>query len=212
MKKAKVIETLARDSVLGDFTRLRTETKFKLKPFSEVLSMHNIAEYIDFVKQQIEYQGRRATMTRAEPKKLDFHIEAAKWFRSLLQFLEESQNIPTSKNPLLPGIDPAGSLMPKELAGLPKELIDELSGGGIDKQELLIVELIDAAGGMLSLDRILIGIYKHTGEVLKRPVITAKLYRMAQNGMIFRVPKKKGIYTTESQPNSTEEQNAEDLI
>lgn len=194
---------------LGVFTPLRRETKFTLTPVLGEISMQTIADCIDFVKQQIEYQDRRATTTRGEPKKLQFHIQTAERFRSLLQFLEDSQHTLSNKNPVLPGIDPIGALMPKELVGLPKELIDELSGGGIDKQELLIVELIEAAGGMLSLDRILIGIYKHTNEVIKRPLLTAKLYRMAQNGMIFRVPKKKGLYTTESslgETSSEEEQ------
>jgi hypothetical protein len=161
--------------------------------------VETIASSIAFVKQQIEYQDRRALMTREDAKKLNFHIETAKRFRSLLQFLEESQKNPQHENNELAGIDPTGALMPRELVGLPQELIDELiTGGGIDKQELVIVQLIESAGGMLSLNRIQIGIYKNTGEIIKRPVLTAKLYRMVQSGMIYRVPKKKGIYTTDS--------------
>lgn len=162
--------------------------------------MNNIADCIAFVKQQIEYQDRRATMTRDDPKKLKFHIDTAMRFRSLLQFLEDAQsNESHKKDTITPtGIDPTGALMPKELIGLPQELIDELiTGGGIDPQELLIVQLIETAGGMLSLNRIQIGIFKNTGEIIKRTNLTAKLYRMVQGGMIFRVPKKKGIYTTE---------------
>lgn len=161
--------------------------------------MNTISNCIDFVKQQIEYQDRRATITRDDPKKLKFHLETATRFRSLLQFLEDSQNNYCHKTIVLLGVDPIGALMPKELVGLPQELIDELiTGGGIDPQELLVVQLIEASGGMLSLNRIQIGIYKNSGEIIKRTVLTAKLYRMVQSGMIFRVPKKKGIYTTES--------------
>lgn len=161
--------------------------------------MNNIADCIAFVKQQIEYQDRRATMTRDDSKKLKFHIDTAMRFRSLLQFLEDAKSNEINHAEAIAGIDPTGALMPKELIGLPQELIDELiTGGGIDPQELLIVQLIEAAGGMLSLNRIQIGIYKNTGEIIKRTILTAKLYRMVQSGMIFRVPKKKGIYTTES--------------
>lgn len=161
--------------------------------------MESIASITDFVKKQIEYQDRRALITRGDASKLQFHIETAKRFRSLLQFLEESQKNPQLENIDLAGIDPTGVLMPKELVGLPQELIDELiTGGGIDKQELVIVQLIESAGGQLSLNRIQIGLYKDTGEIIKRPVLTAKLYRMVQSGMIYRVPKKKGIYTTDS--------------
>lgn len=160
--------------------------------------MENIADYIDLVKQQIEYQDRRALITRGEPQKLQFHLEKAKQFRALLLFLESPHdNIPQKSAPLSE-IDPIGALLPKELIGLPQEVLDELSAKGTDKQEVLIVELIDAAGGVLSLDRILIGIYKSTGTILKRPVLTAKLYRMVQNGMIFKIPRRKGLYTTET--------------
>jgi len=159
--------------------------------------MNNISDCIDFVQQQIDYQDRRATMTRGDQKKLNFHIETAKQFRSLLQFLESIHDNPAIKSQPLSDIDPIGALLPKELIGLPQEVIDELSAKGTDKQELLIIELIEASGGILSLDRILIGIYKSSGAVIKRPALTAKLYRMAQNGTIFKVAGKKGLYTTE---------------
>jgi hypothetical protein len=175
--------------------------------------MKSISDAIEFVNQQIEYQDRRATITRAEPNKLKFHVDNANQFRSLLKFIEE--NTPTSNPPLPiqnttpPDIDPTGALMPKELSGLPPELLGELSGGGIDKQELLIIELIESAGGTLSLDRLLIGIYKRTGEIMKRALLTAKLYRMSQNGMIFRVQKKKGIYTTDPFKGTTSQEDEE---
>lgn len=161
--------------------------------------MRNVVDFIDFVKHQIEYQDRRATITREDPVKLNFHIETAKQFRALLEFLEDPKIIQLHKPLDLGEIDPTGALMPRELVGLPQELIDELIlGGGIDPQELLIVQLIENAGGMLSLNRIQIGIYNNSKEIVKRPALTAKLYRMVQSGMIFRVPKKKGIYTTDA--------------
>jgi hypothetical protein len=156
--------------------------------------MNSVTDYIEFVKKQIEYQDRRAVVTRSDAKKRDFHIEAAHMFRGLLSFLENQSNTPLSTIDV--DVDPSGTLVPKELLGLPPELIKELSGGGLDKQEMLIYELIESAGGTLSLDRILIGIYKRSGEIVKRPHLTAKLYRMSQNGKLFRVPQKKGVYTT----------------
>jgi hypothetical protein len=102
------------------------------RPLGEV-SMDNIADCIAFVKQQIEYQDRRALITRDDQKKLHFHLETAARFRALLKFLEEAQNNQPHKTNDLLGIDPTGVLMPKELIGLPQELIDELIvGGGID--------------------------------------------------------------------------------
>jgi hypothetical protein len=159
--------------------------------------MNSIADYIEFVKHQIDYQDRRAVMTRDDNKKLSFHIETAKQFRSLVQFLETLSDNPTSTLSAIQDINPIAKLLPKELAGLPQELLDELSTKGTDKQEILIMELIDSAGGTLSLDRLLIGIYNKSGLVMKRVALTAKLYRMIQKEMIYTVPKKKGIYTTQ---------------
>lgn len=158
--------------------------------------MDNVSDCIEFVKKQVEYQDRRATMTRKEPKKLHFHLEEAKRFRSLLQFLETLSNKPLPIKQPTSSIDPIAPLLPKELVGLPQELIDELSAKATDKQELLITELIDSHGGTLSLDRILVGIYAKSGVIMKRSVLNAKLYRMIKKEMVYAVPKKKGIYTT----------------
>ncbi|MGB7815631.1 MAG: hypothetical protein WBL28_04685 [Methylotenera sp.] len=158
--------------------------------------MYSVDDYIAFVKKQIDYQDRRAVMTRGDSKKNPFHVETAKQFRIMLEFLESLSNEPTLVKNVISDINPIAPLLPKELVGLPQELIDELSAKGTDKQELLIMELIEAAGGTLSLDRILIGIYNKSGVIMKRPAATAKLYRMIQKEMIYTVPKKKGIYTT----------------
>lgn len=158
--------------------------------------MYTIEDYIAFVKKQIEYQDRRAVMTRADSKKNPFHVETAKQFRVMLEFLESLSNAPAATKQIKSDINPISPLLPKELVGLPQELIAELSAKGTDQQELLIIELIEAAGGTLSLDRILIGIYNKSAVIMKRPAATAKLYRMIQKEMIYTVPKKKGIYTT----------------
>lgn len=159
--------------------------------------MTSLEDYIAFVKKQISYQDRRALMTHGDSKKNPFHVENAKQFRIILKFLESLSNEPTTISQLKSAINPTAPLLPKELVGLPQELIDELSAKGTDPQELLIMDLIESAGGTLSLDRILIGIYSKSGAIMKRPHVTAKLYRMIQKEMIYTVPKKKGIYTTE---------------
>lgn len=156
--------------------------------------MRTISDHIDFVNTQIEYQDRRSTATRTKPNKLAFHLANAKHFRSLLACLETTcTNYVTSLSSR--DIDPTGMLSSSELSDLPNELLNELSIKNRDPQEIIIEELIVAAGGYLSLDRILIGIYKKTNEVVKRPVLTAKLYRMVQNGQIYKEPKKRSVYS-----------------
>ena len=51
-------------------------------------------------------------------------------------------------------------------------------------------------GGIASLDQILVGLYRNSGELWKRNTLTSKLYRMAQKGVVFQVPEKKGVYST----------------
>lgn len=87
------------------------------------------------------------------------------------------------------------SLSFDELSGLPEELIKELRGA--DKTEFAIINATEEAGGVITLDRLLIALYKNTGEIHKRESLTAILYRMGQKNLIFNVPGKKGIYSTE---------------
>jgi hypothetical protein len=56
--------------------------------------------------------------------------------------------------------------------------------------------MIAQDGGVLSLDKIMVELYRRTREIPKRTTITSRLYRMAQKGMIYNVPGKKGIYST----------------
>jgi hypothetical protein len=50
---------------------------------------------------------------------------------------------------------------------------------------------------LLSLDKLIIGLYKKTAEIHKRSTLTSRLYRMIQKGLIYSVPYRKGIYSTQ---------------
>lgn len=86
------------------------------------------------------------------------------------------------------------TLMPDELDGLPEELISELISDS-DRSEREIYKVIEECGGIASLDRIILTLYKKTGEVHKRAGTTSRLYRMSQKGFAFPVPGKKGVYS-----------------
>lgn len=77
---------------------------------------------------------------------------------------------------------------------LPPELLKELSVTKADALEDQLVTVISAYGGTASLDQILVGLYRKFGVQQKRRFLQNKLYRMS---MIWSVPSKKGIYTTE---------------
>jgi len=97
------------------------------------------------------------------------------------------------------------SLTIDDIEGLPPELIGELSLSDADKTEFAIVNAIEEAGGIISLDKLLIGLYKKTGEVHKRTSLYSRLNRMVSKNLIYYVPGKKGIY-------STEQLNTEDVV
>lgn len=86
-------------------------------------------------------------------------------------------------------------LSAEEIDDLPQELIEQLAGA--DKTEFAIVNVMEDAKGIITLDRLLIGLYRKTQEIFKRDPLTTKLYRMAQKNLIFNVPGKKGVYSLE---------------
>ena len=83
-------------------------------------------------------------------------------------------------------------------------MLSELNITENDKLESTIVDLINAAGGVLVLDKIIVGIFHITGEKHQRISMTAKLYRMAKKNLVYSVPKKKGVYTTTKPTSDTE--------
>lgn len=133
---------------------------------------------------------------RDEPRR-NKHVETKAQFDSLLTFLEsvrqtnepiDGQSQRTKKPVQL-------ALTFAEVQGLPKELLEELSLSDGDKLDYAILKIIEDCGGIASLDRLLVGIYKDTGEVMKRGTLTSRMYRMSQRGMVYTVPGKKGAYS-----------------
>lgn len=90
-------------------------------------------------------------------------------------------------------------LLPEDLDGLPAELVAELSLTESDQQELDILKLMEAEGGTISLDLLLVRWYQSKKHVIKRKPLTSRLYRMQQKGRIFAVGGTKGIYSLHKQ-------------
>ena len=81
-----------------------------------------------------------------------------------------------------------------KLDDLPEALLTELSVTKTDTLEDQLVTAINAHGGTASLDQILVGLYRKFSVIQKRRFVQNKLYRMT---MVWSVPGKKGVYTTE---------------
>lgn len=162
--------------------------------------MDIVAKYAPFVNDQIGLQEKMANRYAHQEWRRDRHVQTQAIFRHLLDDLVLAQ----SKLDDIPhrDIKPANvlrniTLSMQDIEGLPPELMQELSISEADKLEFTIVGIINEAGILLSLDKIIIGLYKKTGEIHKRSTLTSRLYRMIQKGLIYSVPYRKGIYSTQ---------------
>lgn len=163
--------------------------------------MKTLKEYLPFVKEQIQIQEKLAQKYPFPQWRTNLHLDSAATFRELAETIEKAEVYieELEKKPSTP-ITPknlALELSYDEIEGLPEELIKELSISDTDKEEYLIKTIISEAGGVLNLDRILIGLFKQTNEVHKRTAINSRLYRMVQKGSIYPVPSKKGVYSVD---------------
>ena len=82
----------------------------------------------------------------------------------------------------------------EEAKELPKDLRNQLNFRS--DLEISIKEAMDAHGGIISLNRLLVEIWKQTGEVYERRAVSAKLFRMSSQKHVYRVLGKKGVYST----------------
>jgi hypothetical protein len=173
--------------------------------------MANLLSYIDFVKGQASFHEKMATKTKGDPtnpQRSKKHEKTAQDFHGLLAAMEQAQaklDAPSlspveqlallASTPVIPETN-ALTLRPQDLIGLPPELLKQLKISEGDKLEAVIVEVINDAGGTIILDKLLIALYRKTNEVHQRTTLVNRLYRMSQKDLVFSVPKKKGVYTT----------------
>jgi hypothetical protein len=160
-----------------------------------------LEKYLPFVKDQCAFHKRMAENFGPEskhpnPGRSEKHAETSAKFAELAAAIEEAVKAlaQNTNKPLKPH---QLSLSFDEIQGLPDELLQELSISDGDRIDYTILRIIEDAGGMASLDRILVGLYKETGEVMKRVTLTSRAYRMTQKGILHSVPNKKGVYSTQ---------------
>lgn len=166
--------------------------------------MSILEKHIPFVNEQVEFQQKMCKKFADNPFRLKLHRATEEKFKALAADLSEADKMlgkatEASLEQLMAPEKGALSrvrltLLPEDLEGLPEELTKELS---IDagKTEFAILNLLEESGGIMSLDQLLIGLFKKTGEVHKRQSLTGKLYRMGQQELVFSVSSKKGVYS-----------------
>jgi len=185
--------------------------------------MENLADFEDFLKRQIHYHDKAAWKNKDNPSQVSFHSEYRDTFQKLLDackaastrlleqekklvsLLDESAELKALKlsTPIVSRGDPY-ELTQDDLRGLPKELLEQLNIPVADQSEKLIIDLIAGAGGVLSFSKLMIGIYRISGEIPQKRTLQGKVYRMIDKKLIFKVPGKKGLFTTEQMPDSGE--------
>jgi len=84
-------------------------------------------------------------------------------------------------------------LSESDIKDLPLELVEQLSVGNIKTSLCPITSVMKNNGGAMSIDHILIALYKQTKIVHKRKILTAKLYRLEKKKIIKN--EKCGVYS-----------------
>ncbi len=162
--------------------------------------MKTLEECIEFVKGQVVFHEKKGVHFKhasekypAGMKRAESHFLMAAKFSEMLSCLESL----ASTGLHVPSVTLSKiGLTLEELNGLPPELLEELSISEADKADFEVISVVNEAGGVLSLDKILIALYRKTGEINKRTQINSRIYRMTQKGTMFPVPGKKGVYST----------------
>lgn len=152
--------------------------------------------HIAFVNEQVAFQEKLVDQLKNSPGKQKFHKVLWERFTALRNYLIEQENNAHSSTVSLPP-QLKLSLTPTDLEGLPEELLKQLSISDGDKTDFAILNILEEAGGIATLDQILIGLFKKTGEIMKRQALTSRLYRIGQKDtkLIWSVPGKKGVYS-----------------
>jgi len=149
-----------------------------------------VENHLKFVNEQIAFQQKIIEGLAASPNKQKFHKLLLERYEALRNYLMNKDN----KEGATGGNSSKGirlSLTPSDIAGLPESLLEELSISE-DRSEFAILNVLEDAGGIASLDQLLVGIFKKTKDVYKRQALTAKLYRMSQKELIWGCRARRG--------------------
>lgn len=152
--------------------------------------MFDLAELTAFVNKQAEFHRQQAEKHGRDQVRSARHLETASEFEILLAYLTQQQGGQVDKKPL------RIALSWDEVQDLPPELLEELTVSETDRIEFLILSIMEKHDGVIGLDRLLVELYRATGEVFKRQGIINRLYKMANKGEVQSVEGKKGVYTT----------------
>jgi hypothetical protein len=178
--------------------------------------MDILDKYVAFVKDHGAFHEKRAQeFQTSSPSRAKRHRQTAETLNNMLADFATVgaefallklgiEKTPNSDAAPQQAKSPRLSLTEEDIQGLPGELLNELSLSAGDRTEFAILSIMEESNGISTLDRLLIGLYRKTGEILKRDKLISRLYRMAQKNLVYSVSGKKGVYTLEP-PAGTQE-------
>ncbi|HBO2085475.1 TPA: hypothetical protein L4G76_000048 [Pseudomonas aeruginosa] len=144
-----------------------------------------VPEAIDFLNGMREYQLALAAKHANQPARAKGAEERAQRLKDVMELLQPAPPRPSQL-----------SLTPDDLRDLPDELLEQLSISKSDYLDFDIVDLINSAGGITTIDHLIIALYRKSGEIHERTKLNSRLYRMTKKGMIKSLEGKKGVYAT----------------
>jgi hypothetical protein len=180
-----------------------------------------IDKLVALVKSQITFheyvQSKHAKDTPQYLKQVDLQNSYSELMDDLLLIQKSAQKygVPTIKE-LLDVLDkPAqniisSDLTPADLDGLPPEILAKLEISESDKYEFEIINIINSLGGTASIRKIMVEIYKRTGDMPDKTTLNNKLYRMTK-GSLYKSSAGKGFYST-SDDGSSQNSDIDDLL
>jgi len=161
-----------------------------------------LSKSIDFIKYQLDRARKVQRKLHAKGGVTTAPIEAI-----IVQFEECLAAMAQAESRLeqLPAVAERDRtiLTPDDVNDLPPELRAQLSLSESDYQDFELRRMISECGGIMSLDHILIEIFRRSREVQDRGKLNARLYRMVQKGLLYDVPKRRGVYSVSQPSNST---------
>lgn len=162
--------------------------------------MDLLSQYGPFVKDQIHVQEKLAERYREQEWRATRHQRNVVVCRSLLRDLEMLQErfkgapFGAAGDAL---VSSGLQLAPEDLDGLPPELMEQLTITDRETKEFAIIGLINQAGGVLPVNKIIIGLFRKTGEVSNRAALISKLHRMVAKGRLYTNPQdRRGVFST----------------
>ncbi len=151
----------------------------------------SIEGFLSLAEGQESFHRTRLSQSSNDPEEADAHSRLAGEFSRLANFLRNLQD----ERPDAPQATGLLALTAEDLEGLPEEVINELNVSKASKLHFTILELAESNGGRISLDHIIIGVYRKTGVVLKRPKATNVVYKMMNSKLLYSIPGVKAGYS-----------------